>query len=400
MKTAAIVYEFPSLSETFVLNQIEGMITAGCDVSIYADNPNPVVKTPEDVAPLLARVTYFGLPLKQLRESVGNIRSRFPSREGARSIGRRPSRRFNESGGAALRLKFEARAFGKQPSFDVVHAHFGPNGVRAIRLRAMGALAGPVLTSFYGYDVGRHWARQGYDQLFSKGEKFIALSEHMRKTLVSLGCPAERIIIHRLGLDPERFSQAHHSGSDRLEVVSIARLVPKKGIEYGIRAVAELAKRNVRMRYTIVGHGPLHGRLERIVRELDVQDSVVFAGPMKSESIPGLLASSDVLLAPSVTAVDGDAEGTPMAILEGHAASLPVVSTRHAGIPEIVEENVSGFLVPEGNVQDLAEKLSLLSESPSRRQSMGAAGRAFVVANHDIHALNRELFEIYKNLIR
>jgi colanic acid/amylovoran/stewartan biosynthesis glycosyltransferase WcaL/AmsK/CpsK len=399
MKTAAIVYEFPCRSETFVLGQIRGLIELGCDMRIFADNRDPVTKSQRDdeETSLLDRVSYFGLPLKQLRETVGRVRSRYPVTVESGSV-HRPARRLHETAQAGLRLRLEARAFGRNAKFDIIHAHFGPNGVRAVRLRRMGSVAGPVLTSFYGYDVSRHWSRAGYEQLFSEGERFTALSNHMRDSLVALGCPAERTIIHRLGVDVGRFRMKSRTENSRLELISVARLIPKKGIEYALRAVAALTHRKIAVRYTVVGGGPLRDRLEKLANDLKLGDAVVFAGPQPQSAIVQMLQRSDVLLAPSVTAIDGDAEGTPVAILEAQSCGIPVVSTLHAGIPEVVENGRSGFLVPEADVAAMAARIEELSESRSLRQEMGDAGRAVVIDKHDIAKLNLELFAVYQSL--
>jgi colanic acid/amylovoran biosynthesis glycosyltransferase len=333
-------------------------------------------------------VKYFGVALHSLRESAGSWPAKPPGLVA----------RVVRSATAGTRLRLESRAFRGEGPFGVIHAHFGPNGVRAVRLRERRVIAGPVLTSFYGYDVGRPGARDGYDQLFAQGDLFIALSEEMRDRLVSLGCPQQRIAVHRLGIDLDRLRPRQHGTNRRLEILSIARLVPKKGIEDGLRAVAELAKRGRDVAYTIVGDGPLRGRLEQRARELDVGRLVNFTGARPANEIPQFLGAADVLLAPSVTAGDGDAEGTPVAILEAQAAGIPVVSTLHAGIPEIVEDSRSGFLVAEGDVPALTEKLAELSDNPSLRATMGIAGRAIVMGKHDIRVLNQELARIYASL--
>jgi colanic acid/amylovoran biosynthesis glycosyltransferase len=396
VKTAAIVYEFPSLSETFVLSQINGLIETGFDVRIFADGADSSANSGISPA-LLERVRYFGLPLKSVRELVGIRKSRSPSPESAArgddsSPGRAPR------GLERLRLRLEARAFRQDPVFDVIHAHFGPNGVRAVRLRDMGVIRGPVITSFYGYDVGRHWSRSGYDQLFAEGDRFIALGDHMRDQLVALGCPANRIVVHRLGVDLTQFASSPRPVRDRFEIVSIARLIEKKGIEYGLRAVAELSRKKIQIGYTIVGDGPLRESLESLTRSLGIEGIVRFRGGQPHRAIVQLLHDSDVLLAPSVTARDGDVEGTPVAILEAHASGLPVVATRHAGIPEIVEDGESGFLVAERNSAELAERLVRLAGDPSLQQKMGASGMAAVAEKHDIRRLNAELVSIYRGV--
>jgi colanic acid/amylovoran biosynthesis glycosyltransferase len=393
MRTAAIVYEYPSVSQTFVRGQIEGLIDLGCDVRIFAEYDDRIARAHASARSEQHRVKYFGFPLRRFRESVGRMR-------GKMSSGREKSggRDFSDSSVSTARLRFESRTFRGERPFDVIHAHFGPNGVRAVRLRDRGLIQGPIITSFYGYDVGRRWTCEGYGQLFEKGDLFTALSEEMRRRLIAMGCPADRLVIHPLGVDIEKFSPRPRVAGKQMEILTVARLVPKKGVEFGLRAVAALIERGVAARYTIVGHGELRAQLERTARSLGIGDSVKFAGPQPQSAIAELLHETDVLLAPSVTAADGDAEGTPVVILEAQAMGVPVVSTMHAGTPEIVGEGKSGFLVAEGDVAALTERLALLRESPAMRAGMGSSGRAIVVGNHDIRILNRKLLGIYERL--
>ncbi len=392
MKTAAVVYEFPSHTETFVAGQIRGLVELGCDVRIFADGPDPVGHTRATDYDLQDRVVYYGLPLKTLRDAAGKLRSAFPSP--ARQVGLKPRPRL-----PSLRQRFEARRFGGE-TFDVIHSHFGPVGVRAIKLRELGALHGPVITSFYGYDAGRRWSQNDYDMLFEKGDLFIALSQSMRSSLLSLGCDPDRIRIHRLGIDIDRFIPGPRTKRTALHVLSVARLVPKKGIEFGLDAVAELLRRRVEVRYTIVGGGLLRRSLERRAAKLGIYGQVRFLGPQTPARVVELMHEADVLVAPSVTSDDGDIEGTPVAILEAQACGLPVVATRHAGIPEIVNEGESGYLAVERNSVQLADLLERFVESPSLRVTMGNEGRAAVTRDHDIRKLNKQLLGIYEEVKR
>jgi colanic acid/amylovoran biosynthesis glycosyltransferase len=284
--------------------------------------------------------------------------------------------------------------------FDVVHCHFGPNGIRAAALRKIGAIRTRTLvTSFYGYDVSEFIrGRNPYSRLFRQGELFLPLSEKMRDKLIAIGCPKERILVHRLGVAPAGFPASSSRGRPGpVRVVSVARLVEKKGIEYGIRAVARLAEAGVGgVQYRIVGDGPLRPVLDRLIRSLGMQDTVELAGWRDHAAVRTYLAEADILLAPSVTSATGDEEGTPTAILEAMASGLPVVSTFHAGIPELVEDGVSGMLVRERDVEATAAAVSILIQDLNLRRSMGLAGLAFVSQRHDIGRLNERLLEIYR----
>jgi colanic acid/amylovoran biosynthesis glycosyltransferase len=224
----------------------------------------------------------------------------------------------------------------------------------------------------------------------------------MRRRLVDMGAPPDRVHIHPLGVDTRRFSPAPRAASPRgrrLHLLSIARLVPKKGIDDALRAVAAVRTRVPDVQFTIIGDGPLRDALESQAQALGIASHVRFAGWLTAPDVIARARTADVILAPSVTAPDGDAEGTPVAILEAQALGVPVVATRHAGIPEVVEDGVTAFLAPEHDVDGLAAAIISLSD-PALRARMGEAGRAFVERQHDIAVLNRALVARYQALIR
>jgi glycosyltransferase involved in cell wall biosynthesis len=176
------------------------------------------------------------------------------------------------------------------------------------------------------------------------------------------------------------------------------RLAEKKGVEYGIRAVSEALKKSQHVEYKIAGDGPLKGKLQSLIAELKVGDKIELVGWKSQGEIADLLEKSDILLAPSVTTENGDEEGIPGVIMEAFAHGLPVVSTCHASIPEVVKDGESGVLVPERDVDGLAEKLKFLIAQPGLRAAMGRKGRDFVDEHYNIEKLNDRLVEIYQGL--
>jgi colanic acid/amylovoran biosynthesis glycosyltransferase len=174
-------------------------------------------------------------------------------------------------------------------------------------------------------------------------------------------------------------------------VLTIGRLVEKKGVADGLRAIAWARRRGVELRYTVIGDGPLRGRLEALAGELGIDDAVRFVGWQVQDAIVEALYGHDVLLAPSVTAQDGDQEGIPVTLMEAMATGMPVVSTRHSGIPELVEHGCSGLLADEGDYAALADALIRLSDSPELARSMARAARLRVAAVHDAAALDDQL---------
>ena len=222
----------------------------------------------------------------------------------------------------------------------------------------------------------------------------------MRQQLAGLGCDESRIVVHHLGADCRRMSLIpRHAGPDRVVcIVTVARFVEKKGLEYAIRAVAELVHSGIRLEYSIIGDGPLFGQMQRLIREQRVGHCVQLLGWKNQDEVAEILGDADIFLAPSVTASDGDEEGTPTVLVEAMARGLPVVSTYHSAIPEMVIDGVSGFLVPERDVDALAERLTYLIENPQIWPEMGRKGRAFVEQHFDINKLNDQLVNLYQRM--
>jgi colanic acid/amylovoran biosynthesis glycosyltransferase len=271
-----------------------------------------------------------------------------------------------------------------------------------LALRDTGALRGKLITSFYGYDVSEFpRAQRGnpYAQLFAHGDLFLAISEDMRGKLIGLGCDSKRIVVHPLGVKPELFSTARRAApGSPVRITTIGRMAPKKGIEYGLQAVAALVQEEPRVQYTVIGNGPLRPSIERMVEDLGLGSVVRLAGWKSRPEIVSALGETDILLAPSITAASGDQEGTPVVIMEALASGVPVVSTLHAGIPEVVRDGVSGLLAPERDAPQLASALMRLARNPELRARMGERGRAEMAERHDIGKLNGGLLEIYRDV--
>ena len=184
-----------------------------------------------------------------------------------------------------------------------------------------------------------------------------------------------------------------------INILTVARLVEKKSVHYGIEAVAKVVKRYPFVQYEIAGDGPLKGDLVGLIDKLDINENVKLLGWKQQNEISELMSHADILLAPSVTGKEGDQEGIPVVLMEAMARGLPVISTYHSGIPELVQDGRSGFLVRERDIDALAEKLEHLITHPEMRDQMGAEGRKYVEENYNIDKLNDRLVEIYEEIL-
>lgn len=412
MRVAFFVGPFPSLSETFILNQITGLIDRGHRVDIYGRSSRD-------------ERHHDAVDAYSLMEQTRTM-PRFPSNLAWRVItaagllgrmGLRDSRvlqtlnlsRYGRLAGS-LRLLYASEphirarsATSSAPTYDVAHCHFGQNGLTAVALREIGLLrARKVLTTFHGHDVYvdvPRYSEKVRRLLFEKGDGFTVNSTFTRQNVRRLGGAGRSIKILPVGLDVNRFSfQARHRcGDEPVRILTVGRLVEKKGIEYAIRALARL-KNTISFEYRVVGGGPLRDELEQLARELGVGQSVTFLGAEPHEVVRRQYQWAHIFTLPSVTASDGDREGQGLVLQEAQACGLPLVVTRHNGFPDGVKEGESAFLVPERSEEELAGALRDMITSELAWAEMGQAGRTFVEENYDIEVLNDRLVDIYHEL--
>lgn len=399
MRIAFLVHAFPELSETFILRQVTGLIDRGHDVSIFADGlPGTTVTHPDVDAYDLSR----------------RVRLIHPHDGGAHSwrrylaIASYPTIARGYLGSdthepllTRVRNLSGLRALETERPYDIVHCHFGDIGLR-YRFAA-DLWNAPLIVSFYGFDVPSSVDQRSvtrYGPLTREARAVTVLSREMAGRVSALGFAADRIHTIPLCVDPERFHAVPRPNNGPLRVLSIARLVPKKGIEYGLRAFAAVATQFPTAHYDIIGDGPLRTSLSELCDQLGLAGRVTFHGWRRESDVLDSLRRADVFMLPSVTAPNGDTEGTPVAILEAASCGVPVVSTRHAGIPEIVLDSTSGLLSEERDVDGLAASLTQLLGNAGLREQFGNSGRAHVSNVHACDRVIRKLETLYSTVTR
>jgi len=408
LKIAFILGQFPVLSETFILNQITGLIDLGHYVEIFAEVPCEEGKQHPAIATYqLATKTHYEpqVPANKLVR-LFNLFNVLPKISAKKIISAFRTLNYSryERESLSLRFFYGAIPFLGSNNYDAFVCHFGPNGNKAVRLRDIGAISGKIVTIFHGYDmtaIPKSCGDNVYERLFATGDLFLPISEHWRNRLIQMGCDPDKIIVHRMGVDLESltFIPRVISGGSPIRIITVARLVEKKGVEYGIRAVAALVEKFPQITYEIAGDGPLRESLQALIEELGINNKIRLIGWRSNDEIKRLLRCAHILLAPSVTAENGDQEGIPVALMEAMAMGLPVISTFHSGIPELIDDGVSGYLVPERDVDTLALKIFTLIEYPDESTRMARAGRDKIKTKFDINTLNLKFEDILKKLV-
>jgi colanic acid/amylovoran biosynthesis glycosyltransferase len=406
---------FPALSETFVLDHLTGLIDRGHEVRVHARRPGAGQPTHPavDAYGLRERAHYRSWPDDRRRQLAGafGAAAGHPRRAGpvaarlARHVvdGHRASRRTDLQYDTAYLLA-TVRPWLRGPAGDLIHCHFGPVGRLGADIARLRGNRSPLVTTFHGSDLSRRLQQEPagfYDRLFATGTAFLAVSDHWRRRLVDLGCPPERTLVHHMGVDCATlaFRPRHAAEGEPVRCLSVGRLVEKKGFADAVDAVARAAAAGVPVRYDIVGDGPLRATLQQRIDGHGAGGTIRLLGSRTRDEVADLLAGAHVFLAPSVTASDGDQEGIPVSIMEAMACGLPVLSTHHSGIPELVLDGETGFLVPERDPEALAARLATLAGSPAAWPTMGRAGRDHVERQYDVHRLNDRLVRLYEELL-
>ena len=253
----------------------------------------------------------------------------------------------------------------------------------------------PLYVHFHGHDasvvLGKwHWVRS-YRRLFQEAAGIICCSRFIAAKLRSIGCPERLLHISPGAVDAERFKPTKRVA---LRALAVGRLVEKKAPHLTIEAFAKVAKRYPAARLDMIGDGPLSGLCEATIRRLGLEGCVVMHGARSSDFVAGLMGETSVFLQHSVTARNGDTEGFGVSLVEAMACEVPVVSTRHNGFVDTVEDGVTGFLVEEGDVEAMAAAVLRLFDRPDEATTMGIAGRARVLREFTHQRMRQRLLAI------
>lgn len=305
-------------------------------------------------------------------------------------------------GGPLLISGTEARHLGqhvRRCRATLLHVYFGHIGVHLLPYLRKARV--PVIVSFHGADAGINLEKASHlrrlRHVFALATLILPRSQAIADQLMQLGCPRDKIRVHRTGIPLDRFpfAQRYLPEDGRWRLFQACRLIPKKGVETTLRGFARFLAQYPGSKLTIAGEGPLAETLQELAEDLRIAGRVSFPGFVSQAKLRDLLYQSHLFLHPSVTGPDGDQEGVPNAILEAMGTGLPVVATWHGGIPEAVQDGETGLLVAEHADEALAEAMLRLASDPDRYAAVSANAGRSVAANWEIHAQTRLLESFY-----
>jgi colanic acid/amylovoran biosynthesis glycosyltransferase len=287
---------------------------------------------------------------------------------------------------------------------DLIHAHFALDGVAALPLARY--LRVPLIVSLHGYDVtihdssllktiyGRFYLLRRR-QLWDQADMFLCVSEFIRSKALEAGFPKDKLRVHYTGVNCDTFRLSTQARQPA--VLFVGRLVPKKGCAHLIEAMARVNRINPDVRLIVIGDGPLQNDLRRLAAEFQLP--VDFLGAQPVAEVRKWMSRVSVFCVPSLEAKDGDSEGFGMVFAEAQAMGTPVVSFRHGGLPEAVEENVTGLLVQERDSEALANAIARLLDDSELWSRFSAAGAARVRDSFSLKIQTALLEDIYESVL-
>jgi colanic acid/amylovoran biosynthesis glycosyltransferase len=303
----------------------------------------------------------------------------------------------------------------KKDKPDLIHAHFGPSGYNFLNIKLKTKI--PMITRFYGEDLSLYpnqypkWKRQ-YQDLFQKCEKFIVEGLHMKETLINLGCDKNKISVHHLGINLNEIKYIPRKISDKNKEIKLlisASFREKKGIPYAIEACGHIVNNNPNLNIKLTVIGDSRGKPEEektkqeifeIIKKYDIEDKITFMGYQPYNIYLNELYNHHIFIHPSIHASNGDSEGgAPVSIIEASASGMPVLSTTHCDIPEVIINGKSGYLVSERSVSALIDKLNQLIFESDSWEEIGVYGRKHIEKEFNIEKQINKLENEYDRLI-
>ena len=299
----------------------------------------------------------------------------------------------------------------KENQVLLLHSHFGNRGYFDLALKQR--LKIPQVTTFYGHDVSllpqeERW-RKRFKVFFEQGDLILAEGNYMKKTLLEMGCPNSKVRVQHLGIDCEKipFIPRKMVDGQKVKILIAGTFREKKGITYALEAFARLVPKYKNIEVTLIGDA---GRSQReinykneittIIDSRNIAAKVNYLGFLPYPAFIEEAKNNHIFLSPSIHPSDGETEGgAPVALIEMSAYGMPIVSTFHCDIPEVVIDGESGFLVKEKDTNGLAERLEHLINHPEIWESLGRTGRKHIEEEFNIVTQAAKLETFYDSLL-
>ncbi|WP_081607947.1 glycosyltransferase [Methylomonas sp. MK1] len=292
---------------------------------------------------------------------------------------------------------------------ELIHAHFGPDAAMILPLAKRKKL--PLVVTYHGFDAQQsrcsllrskklsnllYLLRE--KALFSYSSRILAVSEYLRQCLIKRGCPSEKLIVHYIGVDTEKFNVGFEPKLPN-RIVNVSRHVEWKGVDTILRAMAILIKKYPDLQLVQIGSGSETKELLHLAEQLGVSRNIIWCGALPHESVLAELHRATLYVHASRKDSKGQTEAFGIALIEAQACGLPVLTTRSGGIPEAMVEYETGLMYEENDFNELALQVDKLLSSPETIVLMANNARNFVVNQFEVRSCSAKLEKIYEEVI-
>ena len=379
MKVLFIANSFFELTETFVHHQIKGA-TADKKILVANEFKNEKFFALEDTEKYKIRL----IPIHFIDRVVTKIK---------RMIADKRSYEYSVFNSLTLQKIIRTK------NIDLIHAHFGPNGVRALPIAKKAHV--PLIVSFHGFDASELMKKERYVEdlkdLFSYAKSIITVSKTLSKNLSPYVMSNKRIKIIPYGIDLDIFKGSSHEGT-AIKIFHIGRLVRKKGVIELVEVFSSILQEITQVELHIVGDGPDLEQIRALIKQDSLENKVKLYGSRNHAEVINYFKEADIFVLNSRTSEKGDQEGLPNTILEAMASGCAVLSTKHSGISEVIDEK-NGVLVNERDQNALRAELVRLIKNKELRANLGQTARSTAVHYFGLKHMNEEYAKIYREAV-
>jgi colanic acid/amylovoran biosynthesis glycosyltransferase len=403
LTVAIAVQKFPNILQTYILNHMATLCALGVNILVIARKHGDTDKLPAAIREhrLLEKTHYTGAGFKSIAGEFLSLPLRNRSyRNAVGSIVKSGS--WRQYGWPYFIKEFVRVKTHALCNFDILHSH--TLSTTYIYLFLHDIFSTPIVTTFHGKEP-RGSINLGADKanlVFQKGDIFLVNSEYSRKELLEMGCPSGKIHIIPQGtcLEDFPFQQRIIDTAKKIRLLTVGRLSVEKGHHIAIQAVARLQDRYPTLEYHIVGEGPARLQLQSLINDLGLNDRITLHGLKVGTELQSCYSQAHIFILPSIYTNDGYLVETQGVVLqEAQASGIPVIGSRTGGIPDVIEDGITGLLFDESSPGQLAEKICMLVDKPEVYQHLIRGGRKDVEARFDSVVVNSSMISLYEKIL-
>jgi glycosyltransferase involved in cell wall biosynthesis len=366
---------FPKTSETFVANEISGLSNHH-NVRVFA------LESKGGMVPSNIEVTYFKKRL--VKDGLSSLKAGF----GKELIKRNAKEHY---------FRMVAEYFSEfLKGEEILHRHFATNSIVYYLAKKMQL---PYTVTTHAWDIFANERYEHMDVVLRNAAKVITISDFNREYLVkNVGLNKEKIKVVRMGIDPARFTSPKSDGN-LTKILSVGRLIEKKGFEYAIDAVDHLVKKYPDIEYTIVGSGPLEPDLRARIKRYGLENKIRIISGISNDALLEEYRKASLFIIPCIQAKDGDMDGIPVVLMEAMAMGKVVISTSISGIPELIEDKISGLLVKPNDPKGLSNAVCEVLAEKVDVDQLGKEARNKVIEKFNLNNQVSSMSKIFEDVL-